>query len=549
MGRLAGTLFGIPFAAVGVFMLVWIGNTVRQYVDMQAWIATEATVIDGGYRTLSGDDSDTYKAYGEYRYRYEGRDYVSTRVAMSDTADNIGSFQQELGRRLRNAAASGTPVTAWVNPADPADAVISRDLRIGFQAFKAVFGVVFGAVGFGVIFSSWRVSTLKKAARGALATRSGTEWLANPDWNGEPIRSEARGAMHGAWLFASIWNLVALPVGFLIFREFQKTGELPLLLGLLFPVVGMGLAAWAVRITREWWRFGPTPVTLDPFPGSIGGQVGGRIDLNAPMNRQQRFDVTLTLVRSYDGSESRTERVKWQRTQRVGLASHGGIDFRLDVPEGLGESDADTSDGDYHLWRLHVMGDMDGPDFDRKFVIPVYATAEASRNVAPNAMAVAEREQARFDDDAITHLFRTERQGMYSQLIFPPGRHLTFAGIGTVFGGVFGGIGVFLLASGEARFIGAVFALVGGLILLAALYSAGKGLRVTRDGATIRSKRSWLGLPLGSQQVDLVSILNFEARQTMSTSSGGRHTVYYTLYLVDESGKAIVGEGLKGHHQ
>ena len=34
--------------------------------------------------------------------------------------------------------------------------------------------------------------------------------------------------------------------------------------------------------TPEWRRFGAAPALLDPFPGAIGGNVGGVIDVNFP---------------------------------------------------------------------------------------------------------------------------------------------------------------------------------------------------------------------------------------------------------------------------
>ena len=35
----------------------------------------------------------------------------------------------------------------------------------------------------------------------------------------------------------------------------------------------------------------------------------------------------------------------------------------------------------------------------------------------------------------------------------------------------------------------------------------------------------------------------------MSAQSGGRHTIYFALELVDEDGAARVGQGLKGHNE
>ena len=109
-GRLGSTLFGLPVAAVGVGRLTWCSLSIWESVQIADWPAVDAIVIDGGYRTNSGEDSDTYKAWGSYRYTYQGREYVSTRVAINGGSDNIGSFQRDLGGRLARAAATGEHV-------------------------------------------------------------------------------------------------------------------------------------------------------------------------------------------------------------------------------------------------------------------------------------------------------------------------------------------------------------------------------------------------------------------------------------------------------
>ncbi|MEM7610618.1 MAG: DUF3592 domain-containing protein [Pseudomonadota bacterium] len=545
-GRLGGTLFGLPFAAVGVGMLTWCSLSTWESVQIADWPAVDAIVIDGGYRTNSGEDSDTYKAWGSYRYTYQGREYVSTRVAINGGSDNIGSFQRDLGGRLARAAATGEPVIAWVNPQDPTDAVIDRSMRWGLQVFKLAFGLIFGAVGFGVIWGSWRTAPLIEAAQELRGKRTGTEWLANPDWQGEPIRSNARSAARAAWVFAGLWNLVSFPVGFLVFNAYTDEGNTAALIGLLFPIVGVGLAAWALRTSREWWRFGPAPVELDPFPGSIGGHVAGRILLSTMVDPSQQFEVTLSLIRSKRGSESRRETARWQRTQRVRAMGGKTIEFRFDVPEGLAESDTELS-GTYDIWRLHVLGDMAGPDFDRDYVIPVYATQTESKDIDARGLEAAAEEQHRFDDDALAKLVRSERAGMYADLVFPAGQHLQLWFAALVFGAVFAGAGAFLFHAEDAPlFMAIVFSAIGGLIAFYGIYGAGRSLRVSRSGATVTARRYWLGIPLGSRSVNLTRILHFRAQKTMSSQSGGRHAVYYALHLVDEEGEARVGEGLKG---
>ena len=86
--------------------------------------------------------------------------------------------------------------------------------------------------------------------------------------------------MWAAWAFAIFWNAISAVTPFIAYREVVSNDNYIALVALLFPLVGIGLLIWALRRTFEWRRFGPAPVTLDPFPGSIGGHVGGTVDIN-----------------------------------------------------------------------------------------------------------------------------------------------------------------------------------------------------------------------------------------------------------------------------
>ncbi|MEM8982942.1 MAG: DUF3592 domain-containing protein [Pseudomonadota bacterium] len=552
MGRLLGTLFATPFCAFGLGMLVWIGAAWLDARAMQQWSPVAATVLDGGYRTNSSSDGGaTYKAWARYTYRIDGIDYTSERAAISDTADNIGDFHRTLGKRLKSAAIDGQPITAWVNPDAPDEAVIDRSFRWGLQVFKLVFGAIFLAVGGIALYATWsRKTTTRDESDAELGPQP---WLANPAWQGAALTSQAKSKLRGSWIFAVFWNLVSLPLPFLLIDEVINKGNYPALLGLLFPIVGVGLLIWAVRTSREWSRFGPAPCELDPFPGSIGGNVGGRIAIHGLESAEQRFNVTLSLRLSQRSSKSRTERVQWQHSQRVRavrVANKNEIAFRFDVPSDLAESDPVKDGGSYHLWRLHVHGDMPGPDFDRTYEIPVFATAERSQQLTDAVVANDVREQIQSADAAIEQRFRIHRGGIYPIIEFPAGRHVTMSLIGLLFGGVFAGVGAVLITMADAPIMGVIFALFGGLILIYGLYSLGKSLRVSRDGGTLTARRLWFGLPLVSRSVDLMRVKNFRIDQTMSSTSGGRHTIYYAIKLLADSDVvATVADGLRGRHE
>lgn len=549
-GKIFVTLFALPFFGVGVWMLWSVSSTFYDAWRMQAWVQVEAQLIRGGYTTSSGSESDTYSAYAEYAYTLGGETYIGERVSLSDDGDNIGDYQIDMGRRLRNTVSSGKTIVVYVDPDAPQDSIIDRDLRWGLIGFKAIFLFVFGGVGLGLLIFAWRAAPEKDAS---LPEYQDSPWLLNDAWQTSTIRSSSKTAMWGAWAFAAFWNLVSAALPFLIYEEVMQKGNHLALIGLLFPLVGIGLLIWAIRRTLEWRRFGPAPVTLDPFPGSIGGHVGGTIDLNLPFDPAAQFRLTLNNLYSYiSGSgknRSRKEEAVWQDAMPA-HAEHGAkgtrLIFRFDVPGGLHASDTDHDDS-YHQWRLRLHAELPGTDLDRDYDIPVYATATESRRLSEPAVRKARAEQGLIDDQSVGDVVRIRDGFGGKQLIYPLGRNIGPALGGVLVGAIFAAAGWFLVVE-EGQFIfGSVFGGVGALIGAFCLYMMLNSLEVSAEAADIGSVRKLLGIPIRRKRMNRSSFERFERRSTMKSQSGGKHIIYYSLYAVNRQGNEIlVGEGFRG---
>ncbi|MDH5215264.1 MAG: DUF3592 domain-containing protein [Gammaproteobacteria bacterium] len=552
--KFGSLLFALPFFGVGVWAAWSIGSNVVDAWRLQDWTPVEATLIRAGYETHSGDDSNTYRAYATYRYFYDGRQYENDRVAIAGGSDNIGDFQQDTGRRLQVAMSRGDKVTAYVNPENPAEALLDRSMRWGLLGFKSIFMFVFGGIGLGLLIYLFRAAEEKDASAETYKDRP---WLLNDDWQSEILRSNSKSTMAFAWGLAALWNLISAPLPFLIHSEFFEKGNKVALIGLLFPIVGLGLLVWALRQTLEWRRFGAAPLTMDPFPGSIGGHVGGTIDLNLPYSQDMKFALTLTHVHSYiSGSgkhRSRRENAKWQDVL-VAHSAHGGrgtrLSFRFDVPSGLTESDAIQGSDDYYLWRLSLQADLPGVDINRDYEIPVYATAAQSVHLAEYSMQQARAEQTRLDEAAIRQLVNLTFDQGGRRLYYPMGRSLMAGLSGVLFGGIFSGAGWFLAFSAGHGFMGSVFGFVGSVILLSGLYFTFNSLEVRQSGDRIESVRRLVGIPVRRRSMRRSDFRKFFRRVSMQTQSGGKHVLHYSIAAVDRNGNRIpLGDGFRGERQ
>ena len=552
--RIFLALFALPFAGFGSFMLYSVGSNLADAWEMRSWQPVEGRLSSGGYETRSGDESDTYAAYASYEYRWMSQLYTNDRVSIASGADNIGSYQQDLGRELSRALAAGGTVTVWLDPEAPQDSILDRRVRWGLVAFKSVFVLVFGGVGFGLLIFAIRSPKAKDPAEPQFAE---APWLVNDAWQGGPLRSGSKTAMWAAWGFAAFWNLISMPLPFLLFEEITVKKNYPALIGLIFPVVGLGLLYWAVRQTAEWRRFGPTPLTLDPFPGSIGGHVGGTIDLRQPFVTGASYQLTLTNLEStISGSgknRSRRERASWQ-DRRLAHAAPGPLGtrltFRFDVPDGLDPSDAAKEGDDYTIWRLGLEAEFDGTNLDRSWELPVYPTRASSRSLNERQLKAAQSAQATVDDAAVLKRIRVRHTVTGKSLYYPIGRNLLSALMGVLFGGVFAGAGWFLVFSEGAMFMGGIFSVVGLVIVLFSLYMGGNSLEVWQDGIELHSRRRLFGLTVRHRKLHRNAFHRFEKSSSMQSQSGGKHTFHYSVYGIGRSAEQItLGEGFHGESE
>ena len=334
-----------------------------------------------------GDDSTTYETTATYRYEYDGQRYTGDRVAIESGADNIGDFQRRLYHHLRAAQDSRTAVTAYVDPDDPSRAVLNRELRAGLLALKGVFALVFGGVGFAVLFGP-RAIAKKLANEQALRARFPAEpWHWRPEWSNGRIAGSARTAAYVAIAFAVVWNLVSLPAAFVVPAEIAS-GNTAAAIALLFPLIGLGLAAWAIRAWLQLRRFKVAALTLQRMPVALGGRLKGTIRVEAGGARDGRLR---TRARVRRGMRARQR----QEPPAGGTAPVAEALARATAPCQIGptfttipvdvavpaELPATTMEEgpDKIVWRLEVSGECAGPDFWSRFELPVFA----GRRVTP----------------------------------------------------------------------------------------------------------------------------------------------------------------------
>ena len=153
--------------------------------------------------------------------------------------------------------------------------------------------LVFGGAGFGLLIWS-RVAAGKLAQRNRLKEAHPEQpWMWKPDWARGRIEGSSLTTMAVAWVMAFFFSLMSVPLLVLVPKEVVDKGNHPALLGLIFPVVSVGLLIWAIRATARWKKFGVSFFTPASMPGVGGGRLRGTIQCRLQSRPQSGVALTL----------------------------------------------------------------------------------------------------------------------------------------------------------------------------------------------------------------------------------------------------------------
>ena len=540
-----GYLFGGIFLFAGLAVMMYVGLLpVGKYLLSGQWERVPATVLSSELHRHRSDGSSTYSVTARYRYSYQGQTFTSDQVGLYSGSDNVGDYWQQLSSRLDRARASNRALQAWVNPSNPTQAYLDRTFRWSTLIFGLTFGGVFALVGAGVMY-------LMRRGRDP-QTVSGTGQYSSREKSGH-------------WLmvgFGAVFILLPSPAYLEVWKEVSR-GNYMILLVLLFPLAGAGIALAGLRMRNNYRFFGPTPLALDPQPGQAGGQVGGSIQLGRALSAEQSVTVWLSCIRCYysgSGKDRKTrESIRWQNRQRAWcrpVQSGTEIQFCFDAPAdqpATRERDRSVSGRkDWIRWRVELDGQVQGRALKRSWDVPVEAGSGSSRYELPDSHVEADQRDRKMDAlESANQQIEVEQTSEGLHLISRAGRNLGMKLGLLVFGGAFAAVGTFLFVqAAEEGFMlyimGSIFGLIGYPMVLATLYTLARRLDAWVRGGEVRNQRRWLGIVLFRREGQLLNADQLVLESGMSSTSNGRKTEYMTLYAKVDGKKLRLAEGIAG---
>ena len=210
----AGALaFLVLFGGMGGLGLWLTGSSIYDGLRARDWVKVKADIghVDTGTATFT--------------YEFQGRRYVGDRVGTfrPGGSTDLDDWEDRMDALLSEAVRDKKPVTVFVNPENPAEAMLDREIR---WRFVLVLGGIAAAFAGGGLLAFVMIG---RKAVGWESSGAGVPWL----------KPRAREALM-QWGVGLVWNLIMLPVALIAIPGFWEEGEyVPILI--VAVIAGFGL--------------------------------------------------------------------------------------------------------------------------------------------------------------------------------------------------------------------------------------------------------------------------------------------------------------------
>jgi len=147
--------FFLSAALIGLY--VWLLAFILPAIhasQAQKWAQVPCVVTSSGVESHPGEDSASYQPVIEYRYWFAEREYRSARYSFPTRS----SSEYADARAIIDQYPAGAERYCWVNPNDPSQAVLNRDVHT--EAVSVLIPPLFIALGIGGLVWSQRFKSV-----------------------------------------------------------------------------------------------------------------------------------------------------------------------------------------------------------------------------------------------------------------------------------------------------------------------------------------------------------------------------------------------------
>jgi len=366
-------------------------------------------------------------------------------------------------------------------------------------------------------------------------------------WEEREIRASGAGGPLSSWLIALLVLAIGGSFVFVAWGELMKGKEPFLWLLLLFPFMGLLLAARALVVTARYFRYGRPVLRLDSAPCLLGGVVQGTVEFQArrlPSFQSAELELQerhLEQVKTTKGTRSQF-RVVWSLRVPVELRQ-GGNSVPVALPVPSDGSQTDTAGFGAVSWRVCLRAVTEGADLDVAFDLPVQAGADDDpEQTKAGIEAAAARNVAEAGEEAMIERLRREGVALRRHpaglelRVRPLGlRRSGFAIMALIMLALPAGYWLLVLRNQQSLGRWAGFGVFAALAALVFIPTMTKSYRVLAGRRGLRIVRHILGVR-SVWQIPYETIESIQPHSSMSTSDANGTVHYYDLKMTWRGG-------------
>lgn len=379
-------LFALPFAGVGIFMLWMVISTLVEWHQAKQWVENPAYILETDLITRSGSSSGsskktkTYQVTARYRYTFNNKTYESTKISVDVRgSDNIGNFHQAIYAELATYREKDQPFRCYINPDNPAETVLYRNVRWNLLGFFMIFVVVFGSFGLTILIATATRTSLGDNSSKLIEKYPDQPWLHRPEWQSKRISSNNSTRFFGITTATIAWNILSFPAWVILYGILNE-GDYSSLWIAIFPLIGLLLIWKIVYLLLRRRKFGDVVLELDVVPCVPGSDLRGKIQIPITFNISQGITLKLKCINNVttrsDKGQINKLKLLWKAEQVVydgqfWNKTHLVFPINFKIPAEVRATD-ETNPDDKVFWHLEAYAELPGVNFSEEFDIPVF---------------------------------------------------------------------------------------------------------------------------------------------------------------------------------
>jgi hypothetical protein len=379
---LGAILFSIPFILVGFGVLIFGLWPIYRNYQSQSWIEVPATILSAELNENYDSDGSTYSVAVHYSYEVQGQHFTSDKIDFYTGSDSSKSFHENRYRILKPYIGSTRLYPAYVDPADPSDAVLFREVRWLATGFLTGFGSIFLVVGLVVVVMAVKGTKVLRFEAEQKQRYPEKPWLLREDWSKRVVHCSTKGSSVALAIVTFLVNGISAPIPFAIADELSRgSPNYLVLLLLVFNLVGLFLLYVTILSILRWRRFGRSEFHLHELPFQIGGELKGTLVASEKLQDGNPFlMLTLQCVESTTSGSGKNRQTTTKVLHETGskIQLSGGlmrqnylhVPIRVPIDSSAPATSEDTNPR--IQWILRCTAELPGVDFSANFDVPVF---------------------------------------------------------------------------------------------------------------------------------------------------------------------------------